>query len=187
MSLASRDAGEIEALVTDRYLDALLSGGPAGGRQDPGRAGPALEAAIRVASQRLATDLPRFHPSFRFEERLAVRLAEAAAAMRLPRPAGDEHEVVRLPSAPADLDPLAFGPEDEDRDAAADEPGLADALARPAVLRGAVAASALSLAGAAWYAWRHRPAASPMARAARAARAARRSRATGSGRLMRRT
>jgi hypothetical protein len=43
----------------------------------------------------------------------------------------------------------------------------------------------LSLAGAAWYAWRHRPSASPMARAARAAHAAHpaRRQLTGSGRL----
>ena len=166
MTVVGRDAGEIDALVTDRYLDALLAGEADlialdGGRR---RANP-LDLAVRAASRRLAGDLPRFHTSFRFEERLAVRLAEAAAAMRLPLAAGSEGDVARIPvTAPAGFDPLAVFPDDED----------VDPLNRPLILGGAVAASALSLAGAAWYAWRHRPAASPMARAASAAHAARR-------------
>jgi hypothetical protein len=63
--------------------------------------------------------------------------------------------------------------------------GPDDADRSPLFLRGAVAASALSLAGAAWYAWCHRPSTSPMARAARAAHAAHPSRRqlTGSGRV----
>lgn len=167
MTVVGRDAGEIDALVTDRYLDALLAGEAdlvaldGGGRR---RVNP-LDLAVRAASRRLAGDLPRFHPSFRFEERLALRLAEAAAAMRLPLAAGSEGDVTRIPAtAPAGFDPLAVFPDDED----------VDPLNRPLILGGAVAASALSLAGAAWYAWRHRPAASPMARAARAAHATRR-------------
>ena len=72
-----REAGEIDALVTDGYLESLLvardrravdapsvgrarSRGPCGGR-------PAGRGLVRV------------HPSFRFEERLAARLADAAA------------------------------------------------------------------------------------------------------------
>lgn len=166
MTVIGRDAGEIDALVTDRYLDALLAGETDlialdGTRR---RANP-LDLAVRAASRRLAGDLPRFHPSFRFEERLALRLAEAAASMRLPLAAGSEGDVARIPvTAPAGFDPLAVYPDDED----------ADPLNRPLILGGAVAASALSLAGAAWYAWRHRPASSPMARAARAAHASRR-------------
>jgi hypothetical protein len=167
VTVVGRDAGEIDALVTDRYLDALLAGETdlialdAGARR---RANP-LDLAVRAASRRLAGDLPRFHPSFRFEERLALRLAEAAAAMRLPLAAGSEGDVARIPvTRPVGFDPLAVLPDDED----------ADPLNRPLILGGAVAASALSLAGAAWYAWRHRPAASPMARAARAAHATRR-------------
>jgi hypothetical protein len=165
VTLVGRDAGEIDALVTDRYLDALLAGETDLMAVDGGRRRPsaALDLAVRAASRRLAGDLPRFHPSFRFEERLALRLAEAAAAMRLPLAAGSEMDVARIPvSAPAGFDPLAAYPDEED----------ADPLNRPLILGGAVAASALSLAGAAWYAWRHRPSASPMARAARAAHAA---------------
>ncbi len=167
MTVVGRDGGEIEALVTDRYLDALLAGeawpssSPQPGRDDGHRA---LDAAVRAASRRLAGDLPRFHPSFRFEERLALRLAEAAAAMRLPMAAGSESQVVHIPVAPAaGSDPLVILPDDEDGDAGP--------LDGPTLLRGAVAASAISLAGAAWLAWRRRAAASPMTRAARAAHA----------------
>jgi hypothetical protein len=171
VTLLARDAGEIEALVTDRYLDALLAGEPAltslPAVDQPGHRAEAraLDAAVRAASRRLAGDLPRFHPSFRFEERLALRLAEAAAAMRLPLAAGAEASVARIPVAPpGDFDPLAVLPDDE----------VGDPLTRPVLIGGAMAASALSLAGAAWLAWRRRSAVSPMTRAARAAHATRR-------------
>jgi hypothetical protein len=183
MTLLGRDLGEIDALVTDRYLDSLLAGrerpGPIAmpgrptGRRRPGRSATevtdpalAIDAAVRVVSRRLAGDLPRFHPSFRFEERLALRLAEAAAAMRLPLAAGGEGERLAIPIAlpPSAADPLA--------------PPLGDELGlrgdpRPLLVGGAVAASALSLAGAAWLAWRRRGASSVMARAVRAAHEAR--------------
>ena len=156
MSLSRRDGGEIEALITDRYLDSLLAiqsspqlvGGPLG-------ADDSLSAAVRAVSRRLATDLPRFHPSFRFEERLALRLAEVAASIRLPVAAGAEGQVVPFREVrPGTPDPLRRAGDDDDRDA------------RPLLIGGAVAASALSLAGA-WLAWRRRT--SPMARAIRAA------------------
>jgi hypothetical protein len=153
--------GEVEALITDRYLDSLLAVQP---RPDVLLGDPASEvgAAVRAISRRLSTDLPRFHPSFRFEERLALRLAEVAASMRLPIAAGAGGSggatatVVPFRSNPATTpDPLAVIEHDGDRG-----PG------RPIVIGGAVAASALSLAGA-WLAWRRRT--SPMARAIRAA------------------
>ena len=70
--------GEVEALITDRYLDSLLAVQP---RPDAllGDPGSEVGAAVRAISRRLSTDLPRFHPSFRFEERLALRLAQVAA------------------------------------------------------------------------------------------------------------
>ncbi len=74
-----RDAGEIEALITDRYLDSLLAIQPADLDGPLGDPGSSLGAAVRAVSRRLSTDLPRFHPSFRFEERLALRRAEVAA------------------------------------------------------------------------------------------------------------
>ena len=159
------DAPEVEALITDRYLDSLLT-------LAPSRVGEPIEdpeasvgAAVRAISRRLATDLPRFHPSFRFEERLALRLAQLAASMRLPMAAGGEGQagtaaapaadpptIRRIPLAPAD--PLRAGDDDPDRDS------------RQLLIGGAVAASAISIAGA-WLAWRRRT--SPMARAIRAA------------------
>jgi hypothetical protein len=156
VTLIRRDGGEIEALITDRYLDSLLAVQPAphvaGGPLD---SDGSLSAAVRAVSRRLATDLPRFHPSFRFEERLALRLAEVAASMRLPVAAGAEGAIVPIrgiPPAPVELRP------------ASDDDEHADP--RPLLIGGAVAASALSLAGA-WLAWRRRT--SPMARAIRAA------------------
>jgi hypothetical protein len=150
-----RDVGDVEALITDRYLDSLLAVRPADGAplDDPGMS---VGAAVRAVSRRLATDLPRFHPSFRFEEQLALRLAEVAASMRLPLAAGGEGQPIPIrPIAPGAPDPLRVAGEDEgDRDA------------RPLIIGGAVAASAISLAGA-WLAWRRRT--SPMARAVRAA------------------
>jgi hypothetical protein len=156
VTLLARDGGEIEALVTDRYLDSILAG-----RANPHDTGP-LDEAVRLVSRRLAGDLPRFHPSFRFEERLALRLAETAASMRLPLAAGAERGAAAIPSPlhPLAPDPLAM-PEDD----------LDDRPDRAVLVGGAVAASALSLAGAAWLAWRRRG--SPMARAARAAHSTR--------------
>jgi hypothetical protein len=161
MTVLGRDVGEIEALVTDRYLDSLLDRRDRAGQPDLHSLNPAaaLDEAVRAVSRRLANDLPRFHPSFRFEERLAVRLAEAAASLRLPMAAGAERDAASIPVAipHAGADPLA-APDDTER-----------VDSRSFLVGGAVAASAISLAGAAWMAWRRRGAGSTMARAARAA------------------
>ena len=169
MIRAGRDTIEVEALVTDRYLEALLAGRDGGSVEAAafGFGGDSLDRGVRLASLRLRRDLPRFHPSFRFEERLALRLAEAAASLRLARAAGGEADVVPfVPRPPGleDLDDLAalVGP-------GADRP-LLD-RARPLLLRGAVASAAISLAGAAWVAWRRsRVGASGAGRVARVAR-----------------
>jgi hypothetical protein len=180
-----RDAAATDALLTDLYLDALLAGAsdPAAGHLDP---------AARRAAERLRHDLVRVHPSFRFEERLATRLAEAAVAMRVRVAVGGEGRVVSFPRiAPAELDPglLSLAAADRAADAPSDGragPRLApDApeadvarrvAARPLLIGGALTSAALSIAGAAFVAWRlGRPgrAATPMARAARAVRDAR--------------
>lgn len=164
MTVGRRDVGEIEALITDRYLDSLLAIQPAEDDGLLGGPGSTVSAAVRAISRRLSTDLPRFHPSFRFEERLALRLAEVAASMRLPLAAGGEGRSVAIARIePAARDPLVIV-DDADLDGRA--------AARPLVIGGAVAASAISLAGA-WLAWRRRT--SPMARAVRAAHAMRQS------------
>jgi hypothetical protein len=167
VSLPPRDGLEVDALRTDRYLEALL----AAERRGPDLpADSALDPEVRAASRRLSRDLVRVHPSFRFEERLAARLAEAARAMRLAPAAGGETLPVALQAAVAGdalLDPLG-DPDDPDA------PDL-----RPYLIGGAITSAALSLAGAAWVAWRrtHAPARSPMARAVRAVRSVRHSRA----------
>jgi hypothetical protein len=152
----ARDGQDVDALVTDGYLQALLAAHARGADRGPAMNTPV--DPIRTTADRLARDLPRFHPSFLFEEALAGRLAETAARMRLPVAAGGEGLVVPLPGVmPAadwddDLDDLRTG-----------------RGRRPLIIRGALTSAAISLAGAAYVAWRmNRPQASPMARAARA-------------------
>ena len=167
MTAGARDGGEIEALVTDRYLESLLTLGfdeamPASlGETIAAR----LQPQVRLASARLARDAPRYHPSFRFEERVALNLAEIAGSMRVQHAAGGEGSVVpfgiRANVGGDTLDPrddlLFDGPLDERSD-----------RVRPLLIGGALTSAALSLAGAAFVAWwRTRPA-TPMARAVRA-------------------
>lgn len=178
MTRPEREAAEAEALLTDLYLDALL----ARAIVDPGASGAPedrLDPALRQASDRLRRDLVRVHPSFRFEERLATRLAEAAAALRMPQAVGAEGSLVQLGVAGPGSGPSPFGePLDYDPLATDDPDAEARDLSRPLLIGGALTSAALSIAGAAWVAWRRtRPAraGSPMARAARAVREARRS------------
>jgi hypothetical protein len=163
-----RDGGEIEALVTDRYLESLLTLSVAGGATPDDGTGARLQPEVRRATDLLRRDLPRFHPSFRFEERVALRLAELAAAMRVPAAAGGEGSVV-----PITLVPAADYPNDDyaDDDEPADDDAAAERLerVRPLLIGGALTSAALSLAGAAYVAWRRtRPPSTPMARAVRA-------------------
>jgi len=141
--------GDIEAFIVDRYLESLLARRPA----DP----DAIPADLRATAHRLTRDLPRHHPSFRFEERLALRLAEAATAMRAPVAAGAEGIVIRLP--------LPRGSASEPGVAAAGQP----AAASPVVIGGVLTSAALSLAGAVYVAWRlsRPPALDPMRRVVR--------------------
>jgi hypothetical protein len=132
--------GEIEALVVDRYLESLLARAP--------RDTADLPEDLRATADRLATGLPRHHPSFRFEEELAARLAIAAASAT--------DRIGDLIDFPA--------PRTRDRGATDDARGQV----RPVVIGGVVTSAAISLA-AAWMAWRRgRPPADPMTRAVRA-------------------
>jgi hypothetical protein len=171
MTPFERDGTEVEALLTDLYLERVL----ARRGTDRGPADAGLDPALRRASDRLRRDLTRVHPSFRFEERLALRLAEAAAAARLPAAvgagtgAGGGVVTFRGGASVANdgFDPLADDPDDERRE-----------LPVPLLIGGALTSAAISIAGAAAYvAWRWaRPGrgASPMVRAARAVREAHR-------------
>jgi hypothetical protein len=141
---------EVEALVVDRYLDALL------GRRPTEVAD--LPAALRTAAGALASDLPRFHPSFRFEEHLAMRLVRAAESADAAVAATSGGEVVVFPGQPEALAGQSAG-----------------GTMRPVVIGSVLTSAALSLAGAAFVAWR-RSHASPEAAMARAIRAVARSR-----------
>lgn len=178
---AALESVEIEALVTDRYLDALLAAAERRALDAP--AEPSLDPALRGAALRLRDELVRVHPSFRFEERLARRLAEAAAGMRLAAAAGGEGVVLPFPGAADDLladellagDPLVGNPRGGDPRLGAVPYGIRQLSRRPLLVGGAVTSAALSLAGAAFVAWRLTRGAptDPMARAVRIARAAR--------------
>jgi len=155
---AGRDEHDIDALVTDRYLEGLLAAHARGADRAPVTAVP--PDPIRLVADRLARDLPRLHPSFLFEEALAARLAEVAARMRQPAAAGAEGLIVGLPGR----SPRVAATDDGD-----DPDGPRAGLGRPLLIGGALTSAALSLAGAAYVAWRlNRPAVSPMVRAARA-------------------
>ena len=155
MTLFDRDP-DVDALRTDRYLDSLLAAADRRARNVP--ADTKVGEEVRDAATRLRRDLVRVHPSFRFEDRLAARLGETAAAMRLAPAAGGETAIRSIHVATPD------------------EPAEREDGFRPLLIGGALTSAALSIAGAAFVAWRRtRPAAnaSPMARAVRAAHAAR--------------
>ena len=138
---SARD-GEIEAFIVDRYLESLLSRGPTTDADIP--------LDVREPVERLMSGLPRYHPSFRFEEALAARLATAAS-----------QRAGRLIEFPVELSrAVALG----------DERATA---VRPVVI-GGVTSAALAIAGAAYVAWRRgRPPAHAMTRAMRAVARAR--------------
>jgi hypothetical protein len=139
---SARD-GEVEALVVDRYLDSLLARAP----RDPADVPEDLRATVEL----LSTGLPRFHPSFRFEEDVAARLA-AAASLRAGR-------LIEFPVR--SVRAVASGDERA-------------GTVRPVVIGGVLTSAALSLAGAAYVAWRRgRPPAHAMTRAVRAVARAR--------------
>jgi hypothetical protein len=167
VTLFEREGSEVEALLTDRYLERVLAratGGPSTGPVDP-----LLSPILRDAAETLRRDLVRVHPSFRFEERLASRLADAAAALRMPAAAGAEGGVVSIGVLGGSAEPDDTYFLDDDGELERRE------LSRPLLIGGALTSAAISLAGAAWVAWRTRPArrGSAMVRAARAVRDAR--------------
>jgi hypothetical protein len=162
---ARRDEPEIEALRVDRYLESILLArdrGSAAALHDP-----RLDAGLRATAERLSSELVRVHPSFRFEERLARRLAEAADALRLPAAVGAASNPPRPLGA---IGPLGFDPADLlDPARLADDEEPPVFHARPLLIGGALTSAAISLAGAVLVAWRLSRPAHPMVRAIRAA------------------
>lgn len=166
MTFLPRDGAEIEALVTDRYLESLLSARERRATDAPSVLG--LDPSVRMAAARLSGGPTRVHPSFRFEERLAARLAQASARMTLAAAAGAERD-----AAPIGLAHRAGLPDLADLDFNLLDPARPEApgglTRRPLIIGGTIASAALSIAGAAFVAWRLSRPADPMTRAARAA------------------
>jgi hypothetical protein len=138
---------EVEALIVDRYLESLLARRP--------HELDAVPVHLEATVDELIRALPRYHPSFTFEEHLAARLAAAAAAT-----GGRSPATGRL---------VPFSRSIRDGDDVLDRA----ALARPVVIGSVVTSAAISLAGAAFVAWRRTRPTDPMARAVRAVTRAR--------------
>jgi hypothetical protein len=170
LTLPGRDSGEADALLTDRYLESLLAADDRRAADAPADA--SLDRSVRDAATRLRRNLVRVHPSFRFEERLAGRLNDVARSMRLAPAAGGGATVAirRVDRTGSDHESAGFDPLADPNDAN-DDTG---ARTRPLLIGGALTSAALSIAGAAFVAWRRtRPTRSPMARAVRAVHAER--------------
>lgn len=141
---ASGRDGEIEAFVVDRYLESLLAREP----RDPSD----IPADLLATAEALTTALPRYHPSFRFVEALSARLTAAAVGHDGPA------DVVALPGLPRHGLPA----------------DVRSGQVRPVVIGGVLTSAAISIAGAAYVAWRRgRPPVDPMSRAVRAVARAR--------------
>lgn len=159
-----------DARRTESYLERLTTADERRAAEVP--VDVELDPAVRVAARQLRADLLRVHPSFRFEEGLAARLALAAARMEAGLPIDGDGAI---PVAPAAI--ASFRPEQTPvaaRPAAPSMslrlPSFASKPSRPFVV-GGVASAALSI-GAVYIAWRwSRPSPGPMVRAVRAAHA----------------
>jgi len=158
------DDPEEEALVADRYLDALLAALERHARDVPADA--SLDPDFREAARVLRASLVRVHPSFRFEERLAGTLAELAAAQATPALAAAGGALVDFPGgAGAPLhgdrlraDPLLSvilrGDLDPADGAAVEHASRGPVPRRPLLVGGALTSAAISLVGVAYVAWR---------------------------------
>jgi hypothetical protein len=190
--LPERDAAQVDALVADRYLEDLLAAADSRAGDVPADA--LLDPELRRAARVLRASLVRIHPSFRFEERLAGRLADLAAAQSAPAAAVGGGTVIPFPGAvPAGLDDplleavLAGDLDPADADAVSRVAG--DAASRtPLIVVGgaAITSAAISIVGVAWVTWRAargdtRTAEALMRRAARTAHARRAARAALAG------
>ena len=152
MTFQPREAGEIDALVTDGYLESLLAARERGAVDSPSVA--ELDPAVRWAAAQLAAATTRVHPSFRFEDRLAARLADAAARMTLARAVGAEDAAGIGPASIVELDLSPLGPVDTLDLVDPARPEELAGIPRPLLIGGTLASAALSIAGAAIVAWR---------------------------------
>jgi hypothetical protein len=192
-----------DARRTERYLDGLMEAGERGVADVPMDAD--IDPAVVLAARQLRADLIRVHPSFRFEEGLAARLARTARRMNAGLSAAEPAEQRLVRTAPAPIAPfrasgvaasgVAASAELASAElAAAHEriatpavgarklPALATRTSRPFIVGGVGVASAAISIGAVYVAWRwSRASQTPMVRAVRAARSGR-GHASGHGR-----
>ena len=145
------------ALVADAYIEALLAAG-AGATSRDADAGFPVDPDTARAVDALTDGLVRYHPSFRFEERLAARLREVARG----RVAAGTSWVPGDPPVVLRADPTAIGPF-AIPDFGRALPDIGHEVGRAVervervpvpVLVGGAIASGVSLAGAAIVAWR---------------------------------
>ncbi|MCU0504582.1 MAG: hypothetical protein MUE82_02215 [Chloroflexi bacterium] len=143
------DLLRVDALRTDAYVEALIAGtGGTGAGAEPGRRAsqptaeerPAatieVDPEIAEAARLLHATAWRPHPSFRFEERVAARLA-AAARGRLSAEDAAAGTIVAFPAA-----------------AAAVVPAMRPGAPLAGIVSAAIASAALSIGAAAVLAWR---------------------------------
>lgn len=169
---------------TERYLDGLVAADERRADETPVDAD--MDPAIRVAARQLRAGLVRVHPSFRFEEALAARLAasadrmKAGLAVELPPPAVAGGTLTEFRGTGADgvvgaaVGELAAAPSIGASDQSASVVrGLPDVAAhprRPLIMGGVGVASAAISLGAVYVAWRRsHPTSGRMSRAVRAA------------------
>ena len=153
------DSEEADVLAADRYLEAILAAGdqPTGGAPS---GQPGLDPETRRAVDAVRRALVRVHPSFRFEERLADRLASmAGASTGAPGVPGVVVPFPDLrPAAAPEADPLLpailAGTLDPADDRVLDIDSRIAGARRPLLVGGAITSAALSLVGVAWVAWR---------------------------------
>ena len=195
--------GTRDARRTERYLDGLMEAEERSVADVPMDLD--IDPAVVLAARQLRADLIRVHPSFRFEEGLAARLARTAGRMNAGLTAAEPAEQALVRTAAAPIAPfrapgvaasagLASAGLASAGLAAAHEriafpaaglrklPALATRPSRPLIVGGVGVASAAISIGAVYVAWRwSRAPHTPMVRAVRAARSGR-GHASGRGR-----
>jgi hypothetical protein len=178
--------GTRDARRTGRYLDELMAADGRRAYEMPVDAD--LDPAIQLAARELRSGLTRVHPSFRFEEALATRLAAGAVRLRAGLPLEEaaslivpgtvspfrSHSALGTQGALVPDEVSATAPHDHALSPAAWRrlPDMSTRPSRPLLVGGVsvgVASAAISI-GAVYVAWRHSHTASGrMGRAVRTA------------------
>lgn len=186
------DIGGRDARRTELFIDGLMESDERRSPETP--TDLQLDPSVITAARQLRAGLVRVHPSFRFEEALSGRLADAALRMRngLPGNGGTADKgvpgrlspfpgAIRVPYLATKSPVPSVSLRIASRSAVADPvaalrrlPAVAAKQQRPLLVGGVGVASAALSIGAVYVAWRRaHPNIAPMVRAARAAHAGR--------------